>query len=677
MLSSHLRPAAESASSPPLQHLNFQALSLGAATKLDGLPLDILLIILTHLDTAKSVAGLSRASRKLHRIVKEDGWRVFVRSHFAGVSLPPSTPEYGWDHAARSLTWHSKAWDRHALAVGSLVPRAEPARNGRGGGRRRGDARRLLRNQTVPCHILVDAHLQREGKRQLETVVWGAGEDLVARRRRETAHGTTESELWQSLRGSESGFKSGRDDVTALSIFDDEYQAGLLVGRASGDLRLLSLGCSNFGHTRTTFEPAPVDSGLKPAREIQSLDFSSDKRTLAAATKDRLSLYLLTSTPGSQAEAPEEKALSVPPLETVNLQSFGGSQPFTFVRCIKYTENGDLALGLASSTEPLRYLASTPTGLRMHTVSKMVPSQRAPESYALKDWANMTARGILPVNTQSLPGGRGSVVLSSYDDGTIRLQDLRTPSPIDSIYQDNFEIMTPVGPLLSYGTERFIAGNARSSTIKVFDYRWSKPYHYTAALPCSSTVPFPAPRSPTMAPRPTHARRGRCDNARGVECCWHALSRQHFYRPNYTVYLPLLTHASSPIYTLAKPSDLSPNLYAGLAGELVEVRLRDGVDDLENGAPDPADAPAAPYSYHRGRASILETGDGFALEDIFKSQRVPEMRSQFGERETGHIPDGLRKMHRLDERLQHGTDFSHLNYGVNSDHSSTDVQYSV
>lgn len=674
MLSSHLRQAAETASTP-MEQLNFQALSLGATTKLDGLPLDIILIILAHLNTAKSVAGLSRANRKLHQIVKEDGWRVFVRTHFAGVSLPPSTPEHGWDQVARSLTWHSRAWDRHSFVVHSLVPYAEPARNDHGG-RRRYDTRRRPRNQTVPCHILVDAHLQCEGKRQLETVVWGAGEDLVARRRRETADGTIESELWQGLRGSESGFMSGKDDVTSLSILDDEYQASLLVGRASGDLRLLSLGCSDFGRTRMTFEAAPVELGSKPAQGIQSLDFSSDKRTLAAATKDRLFLYPLTSTPSSQAEAAEEKALSVPPLESVNLQEFDGSQPFSFVRCIKYTENGDLALGLANSTEPLRYLASTPTGFRMHTASKMVPSERAPAPYALKDWTNMTARGVLPVNTQSVPGGRGNVVLSSYDDGTIRLQDLRTPSPIDTIYQDNFEIMTPLGPLLSYGTERFIAGNARSSTIKIFDYRWSKPYHYTAALPCSNTVPFPAPRSPTMALPPTNTRRSQCDTARGVECCWHALSKQHFYRPNYTVYLPLLTHAASPIYSLAKPSDLSATVYAGLAGELVEVRLHDA-DGLVNGAPDRPATPGAPYTYQRGRSSILETGDGLALDDITKSQRVPEMRSQLGERlETGHIPHALRQIHRLDDRLQYATDFSHLDYEVTPDQSA-DVPYSV
>ena len=159
MLSSHPRQAAAESASTPLQHLNFQALSLGAPSKLDSLPLDILLLILAHLDTAKSVAGLSRASRKLHQIVMVDGWRIFVRSHFAGVSLPPSTPGHGWDRVARSLTRHSEAWDRHAFVVGSLVPRTDLARNVRG---HRADPRRLLRSQTVPCHILVDAHLQCE-----------------------------------------------------------------------------------------------------------------------------------------------------------------------------------------------------------------------------------------------------------------------------------------------------------------------------------------------------------------------------------------------------------------------------------------------------------------------------------------------------------------------------------
>ena len=154
-------------------------------------------------------------------------------------------------------------------------------------------------------------------------------------------------------------------------------------------------------------------------------------------------------------------------------------------------------------------------------------------------------------------------MLSSWDDGTIRLQDLRTPSPVDRVYQDNFEVATPINALVAYGLERFIAGSAYTHMLKVFDFRWTKGYYHTDSLPCASNSPYPTPRPPTIVDKPEyHDNQPFCNHILGRLCRWHALSRHDFYRPNCNIYLPFRNYVSSPIYSLAKTSDASlPGLW--------------------------------------------------------------------------------------------------------------------
>ncbi|KAK9776143.1 putative F-box domain-containing protein [Seiridium cardinale] len=101
----------------------------------------------------------------------------------------------------------------------------------------------------------------------------------------------------------------------------------------------------------------------------------------------------------------------------------------------------------------------------------MHPSRRCTDTYIYGNGRQQTLRSILPVSRASVAGGSGNVVLSSYDDGTVRLKDLRTSSAIDSVFQDHFEVTIPVGPLISYGMERFVVGSARDTILKIFDFR--------------------------------------------------------------------------------------------------------------------------------------------------------------------------------------------------------------
>ncbi|RWA08475.1 hypothetical protein EKO27_g6627 [Xylaria grammica] len=602
--------------------------SAANSSKLDNLPTDILLIILGYLDTARSVAHLAATCKGLHRLISAGGWRIFVKSCFDSLTLPTSGSDEDWADLARAMTAQSRDWDRRAFVFHSLsAPEA-----------RRPNARRNQAAQSIPGNIIVDAHLQRRGRFDEEFVVWGSGEDVVARIRRKDRI-TVASEAWHLCKGSDAGFIAGKGDTTSVSIVkpyphEEDEDLGVVVGRANGDLRLLSIDESTFGRTLMHFRPSP-DFSIHQ-HEIQAIDVNSDSRIIAASTRENVWLYPIQThdpIPENMPESPH-----VDPIAGISLKD--SAKSFDFIRSMKMFNKETIAVALNRSFDPIRVLNITQTGLEMSA------PPRIPDQHPYMDSSPRTVRALLPVDVRSIAGGGGSVLLSSWDDGTIRLQDLRTPSPVDRVYQDNFEVATPINALISHGLERFVAGSAYSHMLKVFDFRWPRGYYHTDSLPCSRNSPYPTPRPPTLVDEPEyHDDRSRCNHVLGRLCRWHSLSRHDFYRPNCNIYLPFRNYASSPIYSLAKPSDVSPTFYAGLSGLLVEFTLKSGVHS--------ASIPSTHslYARQRGKVAILETGDGSAILDISKCQRVPEIRRQSFS-DTENSSSSARKQHRLDEALQ-------------------------
>lgn len=598
---------------------DFISLSLGESPRLENLSLDILLVIFSYLDTARSVASLAVTCKKLHSIVQTNGWRIFIRSCFRSLSLPQNIGDGEWMAWARDLTSQSRDWERRAFsaAVFKRTAKKQPGQ---------------FRTQTIPPHIVVDARSRFEGRSEREILAWGAGEDVVVRIRQSEPSGPT-SETWMSMDGAAEGFESGKDDVTAISILEDAStgEAGVIVGRASGHLELLSTNQADFGQPLASFYPASAEGQDDlHQKEIQEIDLSSSQDTLAVITKDNALIYTWDGLQSITDQTEGGFDVVIQPAEILNLRNMQNSPDFRLLRAVKFMGNGDLAVGMTSSTEPLRYLTRTPTGVEIINAVKLQPSNRCKESYIYDNSVQQSVRGLLPVDTSSFAGGSGSVILSSYDDGTIRLQDLRSPSVIDTIYQDHFEALTPVGPLISHGIERFIAGNARASTLKFFDFRWTKSYYYTDSLPCSKDPLEPTPKPPTMARYPQYHGIGKCNHLLGRLCRCHALARTDFYRPNCNVYLPIVQKSPSPIYSLAKSSDVSSSIYVGLAGELVDLSLSDLGGRAGDSLPMPRkeNKDRAGYSYRRSPISVIETGDGIALTDVSKSQRVPEIWKQ-------------------------------------------------
>jgi hypothetical protein len=155
------------------------------------------------------------------------------------------------------------------------------------------------------------------------------------------------------------------------------------------------------------------------------------------------------------------------------------------------------------------------------------------------------------------------------------------------------------------------------------------------------------PKSLTLAPLPAVAERDTCCHLSGYICYLHALARTDYYRPNCNVYLPTNNHVASPVYSLAKSSDLSSSIYAGLSGELSRLSLKDPPADIaEKSWMQRSDCKMrCGYVFGEGSVSIVETGDGIALNDISKSKRLPALYKQSLQRSNA----ASRSHQRLDE----------------------------
>ncbi|KAI0836328.1 hypothetical protein F5Y06DRAFT_273923 [Hypoxylon sp. FL0890] len=625
------------------------------APSLASLPADIFYIVITYLDTAQSVANLAATCKGIHHLVSERGWRIFVTSRFNTFALSEVSSADEWRERARSLTSQSRDWDRHALVVDNLKP---PTKH------RGRNSRRFRSGQSIPSNIIVDAHHQRRGNDAQDLVFWGAGEDIFAILRH-TRGSKAPTDEWLSSTGASVGYNSGRDDVTCVSILkDSKYSYGqgededpqVLVGRASGHLHLLSMGAGDFGKVLLNFRGSnkPGDEALHQA-EIQSLDVNYNKGVLAAASKQSIFTYTLGNGQqniqngigkgGVEAEEPPYVCAD----ESLKLKDDGSSPgTFEFIRTVKFVNEDTLAVGLTKCYNALQYLKYRPTGVEISYAPKPSNVDHAANGHTLR-----TVRAILPVDTSSIAGGSGNTVLTTWDDGRIRLQDLRTPSPVDKIFQDNFELSTPINALLSRGLERFVAGSGYSPVLKVFDYRWPKGYYHTEALPCGNDVPYPNPRPPTLVTEPSYPDdRAACDYIAGRRCRWHALSRHDYYRPNFNMWLPRASSDDhSPIYSLASPSNDSPTVFAGLSGNLVEITPKSSEWPVKRAVEGPA------YTRQTISVAFIDTGSGFVVDDVAHSQRMPVMHRQsfrdFRDIDRGRPwMEEWRKRHRLDEWLQ-------------------------
>lgn len=632
---------------------------------LDTLPDDILYIVFSHIDAARDIRSLLLTNKRLQAVVQNghgDGWRIFVRSCFPDASLPSlSTSSFlSWRQLADSLTWQTRAWNRRSLSFQAMMPSPPCPHRGRRESRRR---------QVAPYHPALDAHFDLSTREDL--VIWGAGENLVARRRlNRSAEATPAETVWHRLDGKDLGYRSGVDDIKALSLVQSPCgkpgELGALVGRDNGQLVLLSASRSDFGERMAVFAPELVSN----QGTINSIDVLRHAGLAAVTAKSGAFIYSLPETTGAE----------VAPTAYLDLPKQGLDPTAISLGNAKWMGENLMVLGLSGCQDALRYVSVDATGFgEVQRVGNPELVGRFDINY---DKSRLCTRSLTPIDASSIAGGNGAnLLLSAWRDGTVRLQDLRTSSPLELVYCDNIDPYSEFETLLPFGTSHFAGGGAHGATIKVFDFRWPRQYYHTTGLPCASIRPLPYPSQPFMAaPTDSHHPRGPCDHVAGRLCRWHDLSRQLYYRPNgkffFSKSLPP-EHAYAGVWSMARASPISPGFYIGISGGVVEANLTSmspsspGVDGEAEVDPNLGYCPAvtemgAGYTCYDLDASLMETGDGMLSVHNHRNVRMPPMRGKGWSRITekiGHgVPEDLSRRHRLDPRYHILADFerSHL-----------------
>lgn len=376
--------------------------------RLEELPDDILFLILARLDSARDLRALALSCRALYQLVRDDGWRIFVKSRFPSLSVPaPSAGRHAWQQLAESLTWQSRCWDRRSLQFQVLLPH----HGNRRGARLPGASRGLFLS-------VVDAHLDVTAQREL--VVWGAGEDIIARYRTRRGGGQVSETSWHRSSGKELGLSVGYDDIKAIKIVKHGNGQAIVTGRHNGQLSLLSADPDRFGQCIAQLGPPP-DSGANPAQAaeqgtINSLDLldSGSKRLLAAATRTAVRVYGL----------PEGDAVDTAPLTTYDLKDDVLTSNSARLGRARWMEQGQsMAVALVGCKDPLRYLSLTPSGWSHHAAAK---SAYVEKQFGIKYDRTICPNSLEPVHLHAGAGRGTSLLLSSWRDGTIRQVEHQT-----------------------------------------------------------------------------------------------------------------------------------------------------------------------------------------------------------------------------------------------------------
>ncbi|KAL8417504.1 hypothetical protein RB594_001247 [Gaeumannomyces avenae] len=652
-------------------------------------PEDVLFSILAHLEAARDMASLAGTCTRLARLVRDNGWRIFARTRFPSLGVPQErtlrNPELTWAMLSESLAWQSRCWDRRSLTLTATTQRRQP---------------RGHQHQNR-CPSVVDARFDLDSRSEL--LVWSEGESFCARRREIVDDGWTETHHFSRFTGGMHGFQAGRDDVMQLSIVDKVRGApgrqGVLSLRASGRLDLRAAEHDGFGTLLASFDPKFATGGRGAAPEQSSLVSMdvSHKGSIAACNRDSLFLYHL---PQDRDQPPEVGPYLACRLKELLLDR----TDTTHLGGVKWIGNDDtLALGVKGQyTSQLQFLQLTPTGaVQVHRAVEH------PGAGAGSLRRQIIASSITPVYPPSSAGQAAGrpLVLAAYSDGTVRLQDLRSPTPWDAVYEDNVNPGSAVEHVLAWGGERFVAGGSADAVLRLFDLRWPRPYHHQRALPCRSALPYPTPPQPFASPRRRRrllledpARVARCDGAAGVECTWHRLSCDLYQRPNCNLYYhhrrdrdrggarPAAAAPDPPscVRSLAKGSDLSPHFFVGVPGGFLEARLGsggrdgggggdphlsfelldlpvDGEDGESSGGGDGnnnSNSNSSGYETAELATFVMETGDGLSVPHNDRTIALPPFRPDARRRaKKGHVPQELQDSHRLDPRYHHVTDF--------------------
>ncbi|KAJ5206789.1 hypothetical protein N7491_002579 [Penicillium cf. griseofulvum] len=514
---------------------------------LSELPSEIIYQIATYLPTANALAHLSQTCHRLHGIVTAENsriFRAFVRSRFSSIDTPPF-----WKDAAQALTSRSRALERKAIIGRFVVPPENATKIG--------PLVTRQDNPTLGYRPPIDSYEIWNGQRwadRKEVLAWGAAHQLVMRIKQT---GTRSQEDWVVFNDVDQWVNS-HDDICSLHLLssgnhysNDTNVEHLIFGRVRGDIAHLVISPNE-----ATFEYKQkfMTHGLR----LDKTDLSSDTdSTLAAHFEDGSIAFYHTKTDKEEIE------------------------PFTWLlpedssrtNYSKLLSSSLVAVGTGNVENSLSISKITPDGIT--ACRKIGIGSLDTDSTSLKSKANIGA--IEPLNTHNFAGSPGEVFLAAWDDYTVRLHDLRSPSPYEVSYKDITDL-NPIYSLHAFGHERFLAGAGAEGLVKIFDLRMYDTYSYLDAQ---------VPASQSQGTQTTNNKAGSTPRTKEKSHAKKGFSIFLSYPPPPT--FPQRTPAMvrnrqrgpyrGPIYTMSSPSPSSPTVYTGIVDGVVQLDFA-STDDL-------------------------------------------------------------------------------------------------
>ena len=414
-----------------------------------------------------------------------------------------------------------------------------------------------------------------------ETLCWGAGAELIIRVK---SMGDMAEKAWQEASigrerlekfdqhhhkinwvvYKEDPLQEGRDDIASVNLLrpsqrQDDSSEYVIVGRASGGLECLRL----VAEKHVSEVMARYITNDRPVRAASIS--SSTQPLLAACLSDGVVAIYPVVFDIDEVKPVGELAL-IPPEKPGKTWS------------TRFLSNDRLAVGFGPSTEPLHIYQIDQDGISKDPIRRFETETADIKVFGDEGihLGSSSASGassvysLAPIAPSSHAGGaEGEIFLSGWYNGAVRLHDMRSPSSCTAIYDDVIDVSSPIYSLLPLGRERFIAGGARHSIIKVFDLRMpgGKAYYAADLESCSSRT---SRNPPTPAPESS-----------GVCCDYHYETKHSrrdwnvFLNPRGPNFYKLGTRRSSesPVYSLSSPSASSPSLYAGIENTVVQFDI--------------------------------------------------------------------------------------------------------
>lgn len=412
-----------------------------------------------------------------------------------------------------------------------------------------------------------------------EVLCWGAGAELILRIK---GMGDKVEKAWQEASigreqlgkydqhhhkvdwavYKENHLREGRDDITSVNLLrtsqrPEDSSEYVVVGRASGGLQCLRL------------EPEKHESQVVA-------NYMTDNRPVRGATVNPSAKPLLAAclSDGTVAIYPvTHDKVTIKPLG--ELEVLPPNKPGR-TWSTRFLSRDRLAVGIGQSAEPLHIYHINQASISTKPIRKFGTGDADVTVYgddsthlgSTSASDSSSVYSLAPISPSSQAGGSaGEILLSGWYDGAVRLHDMRSPASCTAIYNDPIDGASPVYSLLAFGRERFIAGGARHSILKIFDLRMpgGKAYYAADLETCSSRT---SRNPPTPAPS-------------GL-CCDYHFEMKHdrrdwniFLNPRGPNFYKLGTRRSSesPVYSLSAPSASSPSLYAGVENAVVQFDI--------------------------------------------------------------------------------------------------------